>query len=214
MPRVCCAPACPRGPHVGTLLGMKGLSNPFLPVLIAWQPVSILLLCLSFPARKTHKPPWGRSSGAGGQKRPVLSPAGHQDCFVGSELLPVHDDDDVRQDIPAPKAVEIEEDIARVAGELDAAVCRRGHLGSARNTSGRRTGMETQPGEHLTPAGRQLLLWDAFGWPGWVSQLLGAGTNSPASCQVPARSPGEVCRPTARPGVPQSHPAQTLLRIS
>lgn len=74
--------------------------------------------------------------------------------------------------------------------------------------------MEMQPGEHLTPAGRQLLLWDAFGWPGWVSQLLGAGTNSPASCQAPARSPGEVCRSTARPGVPQSHPAQTLLRIS
>lgn len=43
---------------------------------------------------------------------------------MGSELLPVHNDDDISQDIPASKAVEIEEDIARVAGELDAAVCR------------------------------------------------------------------------------------------
>lgn len=154
-------------------------------VLIAWQPVSILLLCLSFPARKTHKPPWGRSSGAGGQKREVLSPAGHQDCFVGSELLPVHDDDDVSQDIPASKAVEIEEDITRVAGELDAAVCRRGHLESARNTSGRRTGMETRPGEHPTSAERQLLLWDAFRWPGRdgiSSSVLGQTAPHHAKC--------------------------------
>lgn len=43
---------------------------------------------------------------------------------MSSELLPVHNDDDIGQDIPASKAVEIEEDIACVAGELDAAVCR------------------------------------------------------------------------------------------
>lgn len=61
--------------------------------------------------------------GKGGREGTLLSPAGHQDCFVGSELLPVHNDDDIGQDIPASKAVEIEEDIARVAGELDAAVC-------------------------------------------------------------------------------------------
>lgn len=49
---------------------------------------------------------------------------------MGSELLPVHDDDNISQDIPASKAVEVEEDVAGVAGELDAAVCRRGHLES------------------------------------------------------------------------------------
>lgn len=43
---------------------------------------------------------------------------------MSSELLPVHNDDNIGQDIPASKAVEIEEDIACVAGELDAAVCR------------------------------------------------------------------------------------------
>lgn len=42
---------------------------------------------------------------------------------MGSELLPVDDDDNISQDIPAPKAVEVEEDVAGVAGELDAAVC-------------------------------------------------------------------------------------------
>lgn len=65
----------------------------------------------------------GRGSREGRRGGTLLSPAGHQDCFVGSELLPVHDDDDVGQNIPASKAVEIEEDIACMAGELDAAVC-------------------------------------------------------------------------------------------
>lgn len=49
---------------------------------------------------------------------------------MGSELLPVHDDDNISQDIPASKAIEIEKDIARMAGELNAAVCWRGHLES------------------------------------------------------------------------------------
>lgn len=42
---------------------------------------------------------------------------------MGSELLSIHNDDDISQDIPASKAVEIEEDIACMASELDAAVC-------------------------------------------------------------------------------------------
>lgn len=65
------------------------------------------------------------------------SPAGHEDRLVGSELFPVDDDDNIGQDIPAPKPVEVEEDVARVAGELDAAVCRRGHLEPARDKRGK-----------------------------------------------------------------------------
>lgn len=97
-----------------------------LQVQISCQSLSILLLCLCFPVGKNHEPAWGCSSVAGGQwqsEQGRVSPAGHQDCFVGSELLSIHNDDYISQDIPASKAVEIEEDIARMAGELDAAVC-------------------------------------------------------------------------------------------
>ena len=130
---------------------------------------------------------------------------------MGSELLPVHDDDDVGQDIPASKAVEIEEDIARMAGELDAAVCRRGHLESARNRNRRRMGMEKQPGKYPKPSEETAA---ALGcaqiancrWQG-QRQLLGPKANSPAPRQAPATLPSEVSRPTARPGMSQSHPA-------
>jgi len=71
---------------------------------------------------------------------------------VGSELLPVHDDDNIGQDIPASKAVEIKEDITCVAGELDAAVCRRGHLESAQNRSRRRMGTEKWPDKYPKPS--------------------------------------------------------------
>lgn len=40
-----------------------------LQVQIFWQPLSILLLCLCFPACKPHEPPWGCSSVAGGQRQ-------------------------------------------------------------------------------------------------------------------------------------------------
>lgn len=64
---------------------------------------------------------------------------------MGSELFPVDDDHNVGQDVPAPQAIEIEEDVVGMSGELDAAVCRRGHLVSVlriRNTDKKREGHE------------------------------------------------------------------------
>lgn len=76
---------------------------------------------------------------------------------MGSKLLPVHNDDNISQDIAASKAVEIEEDVARVAGELDAAVCRRGHLESETEASeedknGEQPGKYPKPGEEMAAA--------------------------------------------------------------
>ncbi|RLW00600.1 hypothetical protein DV515_00008705, partial [Chloebia gouldiae] len=123
---------------------------------------------------ESHEPPQDCSSASGGQRlkeqggrqgRSLFSPAGHQDCFVGSKLLPVHDDDNISQDIPAPKAVEIEEDVARVAGELDAAVCRRGHLESVRQKRQRKMRMENNQASTLNLGKRWLLLWNMLRWP-------------------------------------------------
>lgn len=53
---------------------------------------------------ESHEPPQDCSSASRGQSlreqggrqgRTLLSPAGHQDCFVGSKLLPVHNDDNI-----------------------------------------------------------------------------------------------------------------------
>lgn len=45
-----------------------------------------------------------------------------------AELLPVDQDCDVREDIPAPQPVQVEQDVARVARELYAAVCCASHF--------------------------------------------------------------------------------------
>lgn len=57
----------------------------------------------------------------------VTAPAGHQDGLVNMELLPVHLDGDVGQDVPAAEAVEVEQDVACMARELNAAISGHGH---------------------------------------------------------------------------------------
>lgn len=42
-------------------------------------------------------------------------------------MLPVHLYGDVRQDVPAAEAVEVEQDVTCMACELNAAICSRGH---------------------------------------------------------------------------------------
>lgn len=42
-------------------------------------------------------------------------------------MLSVHLDGDIRQDVPAAEAVKVEQDVACMACELNAAVCSRGH---------------------------------------------------------------------------------------
>lgn len=56
-----------------------------------------------------------------------MIPAGHQDSLVSGKALSVHLDGDVSQDVPAAQAVEVEQDVACVAHELNAAICRHGH---------------------------------------------------------------------------------------
>lgn len=94
---------------------------------------------------------------------------------MGSELLPVHNDDNIGQDIPAPKAVEVEEDVAGVAGELDAAVCRRGHRESVRQEHQRRMRIENSQASTLNPGKRWLLLWDMLRWP--TAPAMGASSS-------------------------------------
>lgn len=43
------------------------------------------------------------------------------------ELLPLHLDGDVGQNVPAAEAVEIQQDVAGVARELNAAISGHGH---------------------------------------------------------------------------------------
>lgn len=47
---------------------------------------------------------------------------------MGSELFTAHHNDNVRQDVPTPEAIKVKKNITRVAGELDAAVSRWGHV--------------------------------------------------------------------------------------
>lgn len=47
---------------------------------------------------------------------------------MGPELLAAHHDDDIGQDITAPQAIKVEEDVTGMASELDTAVGRRGHF--------------------------------------------------------------------------------------
>lgn len=43
------------------------------------------------------------------------------------KMLPVHLYGDISQDVPAAEAVEVEQDVACMACELNAAICSRGH---------------------------------------------------------------------------------------
>lgn len=54
-------------------------------------------------------------------------PASHQNGLVSVELLPLHLDGDVGQNVPAAEAVEIQEDVAGMARELNAAISGHGH---------------------------------------------------------------------------------------
>lgn len=56
------------------------------------------------------------------------SPAGHEDCLMGSKLLTAHHYDNISQDVTAPEAIEIEKNVTGMAGELDTAVSWRGHF--------------------------------------------------------------------------------------
>lgn len=183
VPHSCCAPAGLRGLCVGrcgytrrgegsTLEGSALCSNPITGTNFLAAPFSSVSLPL-IPC-EFHELPQDCSSASGGQRlkeqggsqgRSLFSPASHQDCFVGSELLPVHDDDNISQDVPASKAVEIEEDVAGVARELDAAVCRRGHLESGRHKHQRKMRMDNNQASTLNLGKRQLLLWDMLRWP-------------------------------------------------
>lgn len=68
-----------------------------------------------------------KKCGSLGDVSGVTAPAGHQDGLVNMELLPVHLDGDVGQDVPAAEAVEVEQDVACVARELNAAISGHGH---------------------------------------------------------------------------------------
>lgn len=59
------------------------------------------------------------------QRRPV--PASHQNGLVCVELLLLHLDGDVGQNVPAAEAVEIQQDVTSVARELNAAISGHGH---------------------------------------------------------------------------------------
>lgn len=54
-------------------------------------------------------------------------PASHQDGLVSSEKLSVHLYGHIGEDVPAAQAVEVEQDVACMACELNAVVCSRGH---------------------------------------------------------------------------------------
>lgn len=56
-----------------------------------------------------------------------MIPAGHQHGLVSMEMLPIDVYGDVGQDVPAAEAVEVEQDVARVARELNAAIRSHGH---------------------------------------------------------------------------------------
>lgn len=57
-------------------------------------------------------------------------PAGHEDCLMGSKLLPAHHYDNISQDVTAPESIKVEKNVTGMAGELDTAVSRRGHFSS------------------------------------------------------------------------------------
>lgn len=52
------------------------------------------------------------------------SPAGHEDCLMGSELLTAHHYDYISQDVSTPQAIKVKKNVTGMAGELDTAVSR------------------------------------------------------------------------------------------
>lgn len=50
--------------------------------------------------------------------------AGHEDSLVGSKMLPVNHNDDICQNVPASKPIEVQKDIAGMTSELNAAIRR------------------------------------------------------------------------------------------
>lgn len=56
-----------------------------------------------------------------------MVPAGYQNGLVSWEALALHLYGDVGQHVPAAEPVEVEQDVARVARELNTAICRHGH---------------------------------------------------------------------------------------
>lgn len=77
----------------------------------------------------------------------LVVPAGHQNGLVSWEALALHLYGDVGQHVPAAEPVEVEQDVARVARELNTAICRHGHsvnLGRGRSHNGNHSGYQGQ----------------------------------------------------------------------
>lgn len=55
-------------------------------------------------------------------------PACHEDSFVSSKLLSVDQNSDICKYVSAAQPVQVEQDVARMACELDAAVCCTRHF--------------------------------------------------------------------------------------
>lgn len=82
---------------------------------------------------KTHskgQTPKSQRRGArkSGKRGDEFKPASHEDGLVCTKLLPVHQDCDIGEDVSAPQPVQVEQDVARVARELYAAVCCASHF--------------------------------------------------------------------------------------
>lgn len=56
-----------------------------------------------------------------------MIPACHQDGLMSWKLLSIHLYGDICQDVPTAQAVEVEQDVACVACELNTAICCHGH---------------------------------------------------------------------------------------
>ena len=56
-------------------------------------------------------------------------PAGHEDRLMGAKLLSVDHNGYIRQDISAAKPVQVEQNVACMAHELNAAICCTCHFG-------------------------------------------------------------------------------------
>lgn len=61
-------------------------------------------------------------------------PACHEDGLVSSKLLSADKDGDISQDVPAAQPVQIEQNVTRMASELDAAVRCASHFVKIYNT--------------------------------------------------------------------------------
>lgn len=77
--------------------------------------------------RSTSKPQQ-RGGGKHATRRDEVIPASHEDGLVRAKLLPAHQDRHVGEDVSASQPVQVEQHVARVARELDAAVCCASHF--------------------------------------------------------------------------------------